>query len=188
MFNSQTYVKDVNDVPSNWIIEYYLKLPYKLQGQSIKLKSIFNPQDTNPSMSIYYNASIKKYAFKCFSTGTSGSAIDLMKHIFDLEFADCSKKIIDDYKEWLLDGNSPESELNLEGFEWKAKDVVNRQWNKLDAEYWTSYNISSKILQKYEVRPINSFVLYQQTKSCRIINEVIYNYLLTTIEWIFIYI
>ena len=71
MFSSSSYLHDINDIPSEWILENYLDLPYKLTGQSVKLKSIFNIADKDPSMVIYYNSAKKKYVFKDFSSDSS---------------------------------------------------------------------------------------------------------------------
>ena len=54
MFTLSSFIKSIDDVPSDWIFENYLELPEKLTGQRIKMKSLYNLKDTDPSMYIYY--------------------------------------------------------------------------------------------------------------------------------------
>jgi len=55
-------------IPDEWIFEKYLNLP-QLNGQYIKMKSLFNSGDNDPSMFIYYDTGKGTYRFKDFSSG-----------------------------------------------------------------------------------------------------------------------
>ena len=49
MIRTTQLVSDLNEVPETWIFEYYLNLTEKLDGQDIKMTSIFNSKDKEPS-------------------------------------------------------------------------------------------------------------------------------------------
>jgi hypothetical protein len=83
-FSTIKHKTDSFPVPSEWIFENFLNLSEKLTGQSVSIKSIFNPSDTNPSMIIYYHSS-GRYKFNDFSSGTSGDGVDLIQKIFKLK-------------------------------------------------------------------------------------------------------
>ena len=54
------------DVPTTWIFEHYLNLTEQLDGQQIKIKSVFKTEKT-PSMIVYMDAFTMTYKFKDFS-------------------------------------------------------------------------------------------------------------------------
>ena len=75
MFSSEEYLENINDIPTTWILEHYLNLPYKLTGQTVKIKSLFNVKDKDPSLVFYWWHD--RYVFKDFSSGQKGSVIHL---------------------------------------------------------------------------------------------------------------
>ena len=84
MFNTKHLILEESDVPSYWVFQYYLDLPEQLTGQDIKIKSIFNPADKDPSMVIFYAEQDGIYRFKDFSSGQYGDAIDIVQHMYTL--------------------------------------------------------------------------------------------------------
>ena len=52
---STRLVTNLWEVPREWIFEFYLSIGVKLNGESVKIKSIFNPSDKIPSMIIYFD-------------------------------------------------------------------------------------------------------------------------------------
>ena len=66
---STNIITSINEVPREWVFEYYLNLKEKLTGQDVKILSVFNAKDKVPSMFIYFDVSTDKYKFKDFSTG-----------------------------------------------------------------------------------------------------------------------
>lgn len=161
MFSSKQHINDVNDIPPKWIFENYFGLV--LTGQNVRIKSVFTPDDKTPSMFIYYNADTETYRFKCFSSGKGGSAVELMMHTWNLSFALTARKISEDYLEFLKTGKSMET-IMLDHAKWKVTDFVIRGWTKDDAAYWSSYNISSDILERYGVVPFERYTM-SKTKS-----------------------
>lgn len=175
MFSSKEAIFDIQDVPEEWIFEYYLGLTTKLNGQSIKMKSLFNVHDKTPSMYVYLNPTVKKYKFKCFSTGLQGNAINLIMMLKSLDFKSAVTLVIADYKNYIKDKTFVKTEIK-ECPKWKLYDVEYRSWNKDDKEYWSKYNISSSLLQLYNVKPISSFAMYKENESFKKIYKRIYAY------------
>ena len=114
MFSTKGFVDNKNDVNSAWVFEYYLTLPERLNGQDLKIKSVFNPNERTPSMCIYLCPYKNEYKFKDFSTGKQGSKVDLVQELFDLtgiEFSDGSLYTLtqsgyDWLTKWSMYGNS----------------------------------------------------------------------------------
>jgi hypothetical protein len=158
MFSSKHYITDINTIPSAWIFENYLGLPQKLTGQSVRINSLFNLNDKTPSMYIYYNADNKVYKYKCFSTGKGGGAIDLMMHMWNLSFADASHRVIKDYVDYVKTGKICETNITQHS-KWKVDKWRTRGWNENDAKFWSAYNISSKILNNYNVIPLDRYTM-----------------------------
>ena len=52
MISTKNLIARLEDVPKEWVFEFYLKLSEKLTGQSVKIKSIFNSREKTPSMHI----------------------------------------------------------------------------------------------------------------------------------------
>ncbi|NCD06162.1 MAG: hypothetical protein EOL97_08590 [Spirochaetia bacterium] len=155
MFKSTDYIHNINDVPSAWIFEHYLKTG-KLKGQSIKKKSIFNEKDSNPSLVIYYNHRFKKYMFKDFSTGVAGSAVNYMMKVWNCTFSVACNRIMKDYRlhfeeyEHMID-----EDVTIQG--WKVTEFKTRKWNKDDLNYWSQYKITQDLLELYNVKPLKFY-------------------------------
>jgi len=170
MFDSNNYNKDVNLVPTEWLIETYLNIPYKLVGQNITIKSIFNDKDTNPSLVLYYYPQVKGYIYKCFSTNKSGSIIDLLCHKWGMDFRDAAAKIINDYFVVGIGDTTPREEIDPH--KWKIKDFELRKWNTLDAKYWSAYNIGSKLLGQFNVKAIKHFSMIYVDKNDNVKKDI----------------
>jgi hypothetical protein len=164
MFSLNKFTCDIKDVPSDWIFETYLELPESLKGQSVRLNSVFNPLDKTPSMYLYFYSANSTYKFKCFSTGKSGSAVDLMMHIWKKDFGRTAAKIIEDYNKFLKEGKTAVKK-DFNNVHWTVSDYITREWNGNDAKFWLQFNISSALLNKYRVVPIASFTM------CKKMNE-----------------
>jgi DNA primase len=143
------------DVPDSWIFEYYLKLPSKLNGQNVTIKSVFNNEKT-PSFKLYYSKVLNKYSFKCFSSGKSGTALGFVIEYYNLSLAEASYKIVRDYKTYVLENGIHISEsYNLKYI--NLENHITRDWNKLDSEFWKSFGISYNNLLLHNVKPVESY-------------------------------
>lgn len=173
MYSSRKVVFKCEDIPSAWIFEHYLKLDVKLTGQNHKIKSIFNPHDSNPSMFIYVNKD-GIYRFKCFSTGIEGNGFDLVMRLYNCDFYTAFDRIKEDYIK--DDRFFPVTEIIPEP-KWKLSSYeVKEKWDKTDASYWSAYNIGSKILEKFNVKPLRSYTMIKGDESFKVSKKKIYGY------------
>ena len=161
MISTKNLIARLEDVPKEWVFEFYLKLSEKLTGQSVKIKSIFNSREKTPSMHIYMDNN-NTYKFKDFSSGSGGDALNLVQTIFNLPSrARASFKIIDDYHEYIKTHEpAPLIELKAHS-KFRVSDYEIRHWNNLDQNYWTAFEIGSKMLEHYNVAPL---AFYTMTK------------------------
>lgn len=174
MFSSREAVFSINDVPPQWIFENYIGLTEKLNGQNVKIKSLFNPTENTPSMYIYLNSS-NEYRYKCFSTGLQGTAIDLIMKLKSLDFIEASNMVIEDYRSFLKGKSYTRSSIE-KPIKWKLHDITYRAWNKDDKEYWAPYNIGSTLLDLYNVRPVSSFTMTRDSESFSRVGRRVYAY------------
>jgi len=158
MFSVRKAVFDIEDVPVAWVYEYYLRLSEKLTGQDVKLKSIFNLKDSNPSMYVYMCRKSNSYKYKCFSTGLQGDYIKLVMTLNELDYRNAVIKIVNDYKKFLEDNIYQPSKIIPEQ-KWVVESYKLRQWNTDDVNFWSPFNIGSQILDRYNVKPIESYVM-----------------------------
>jgi len=176
MISTKTIISDVVDVPREWIFEFYLKLDEKLTGQDVKINSAFNPRDKTPSMCIYVDGR-SNYRYKDFSSGKGGDALDLVKDLFNLATrGTASFKVVQDYNQYLKDnGYSQNYTIKSQG-RYQVSDYEMRHWTNFDQKFWTSFNISSNELEKYNVVPLDHYVLSREDKSLTIKGRYIYGY------------
>lgn len=176
MFSAKEAVYDIKNISSAWIFEHYLKLNTKLTGQSLKLKSIFNPSDNNPSFNIYISSHYKNYWFKCFSTGITGNAISLVMQLYNLDYSSAVKRIQKDYQQYVdKTGTIVEEQTNYS--KWVLGDYEVRNWNKLDVGFWSPYNIGSALLEEYNVRPLSSYTMQRDgNEYFTVTGQLIYGY------------
>jgi len=158
MISTKNIISDLEDVPREWVFEYYLNLKEKLIGQDIKMLSAFNVKDKVPSMFIYRNGDY--YKFKDFSSGFQGDHIELVRHLFnyDARFK-AADKIIRDYQEYVKYNVPAEREPIKFHDKFKVVDYEMRHWNSQDSKFWTSFRIGSTLLAKYNVVPLAYFTM-----------------------------
>lgn len=180
MLTTKNVIIDYKEVPVTWIFENYCNLNNSLIGQTEKIKSLFNPNDKTPSMCIYFDNTQKLYKYKDFSTGKSGSAINLVMELFNLPYVQAANKIIEDYKNYLKNNKEYKQFEIKECPKFKVGNYKIRSWNKLDADFWLRYNIGTSILNKYNVKPLENYTLEKDNEgvleSITISNEYSYGY------------
>lgn len=169
------------DVPREWIFEYYLNITESLTGDSIKIKSIFNPSDKIPSMIIYFDGISSQYKFKDFSSGYQGDAIRLIELLYNLTRDSAKDKIMFDYESYISKTDFSASTPVLAATRFKLSDYQIRHWNTNDKSYWTSYNINSRMLENYNIYPLEYYELTKDKGDfvmdrIRIEKEFIYGY------------
>jgi hypothetical protein len=147
----------IDKIPSTWIFEYYGNLPEKLHGQDLKILSIFSTEKT-PSLSFFCKNG--RYRFNCFSSGYAGDAIDFVMKVFSISYRDAVNKILIDFaREGSISKNIPV----IDAPKFKISSYTKRQWNELDAKFWSQFGIGSKILEKYNVSPLLEYTSSKQT-------------------------
>jgi hypothetical protein len=179
MISTKAIIYDLNQVPTEWPFEFYLNLPEKLTGQDVKIKSVFSAEKT-PSFCIYSDK-MGKYRFKDFSTGKSGDTIDFVLHYYNLESRGIAvRKIMDDYSDYVSRNDITPREYKPES-RYEVSDYEIRHWNNLDQDFWLSYKIGSKVLDKHNVQPLKYFILSKSDqdgaiKELRFENNYTYGY------------
>jgi len=160
MISTKTIISDLNDIPREWVFEYYLNLTERLSGQSLKINSIFSSKDVIPSMCIYIDSN-NRYKFKDFSSGYGGDGLNLVMHLFNLESrGKASFKIIDDYNEYISNNTYTPLEYKPES-KYAVSNYEIRNWSTLDKAYWQIYKLTSNLMEKYNVYPLS---FYQMNK------------------------
>lgn len=157
MISTKNLITNVTDVPIEWVFEYYLNLSEKLNGQDVKILSVFNAKDKVPSMYIYFEG---VYKFKDFSSGYQGDNVELVRYMFNLEHRfQAANRITNDYQEYILrNGINVQNEYVYHD-RYKVIDYEVRHWQKHDAEYWGRFHISSTLLNYYNVMPLAYYVM-----------------------------
>jgi hypothetical protein len=176
MFNTKDLVHDVKDVPTSWVFQHFCKLNEQLSGQDVKIKSLFNPNERTPSMCIYYDKN-SIYKYKDFSTGKGGSAVDLVKDLYNLPFHKASQLIVENYNDYVLHNNGG---YDIEKFQRASKYKVTshktRGWTTQDQYFWTQFNIGSKLLEAHNVRPLESYCMTKDDNELCIKGLYLYGY------------
>ncbi len=181
MFKTKDLVHNINSVPTQWIFEHYCKLKEKLNGQDIKIKSLFNPKERTPSMCIYFDAKNKVYKYKDFSSGKGGSALDLVKELSGLSFHQACRSVVEKYNDYILHNNGSYDVQEFKHYsKYKVKSYETRQWSTQDQYFWTQFNIGSKILEEHNVKPLEYYILEKEVDgkptSLKIRGSYLYGY------------
>lgn len=182
MISTKFLVQTWQEIPENWIFEYYCKLDEKLSGQDVKIQSLFNPNERTPSMCIFYSNEKSKYLFKDFSTGKSGDAMRLVQELHNETFSKTSTRVIKTYNDYVLLNNGVEHKIT--DFKVKSKYRVTehalRQWSTADQDYWSSFGLPSKMLEHYNIKPLEYYKMSKEgeaePQSLEIRGQFIYGY------------
>lgn len=162
MIRTKTIISTVNDVPREWIFEYYIPECGKLTGQDVKIRSVFNKADKNPSMYIYYAKSQGHYRFKDFSADKTGDGVTFVQEFFKLSTrGEAAHKIMEDYNQYVLTNKHDVREFKVHQ-KYKVTNFKTRKWTTLDQKYWTKFHIGSKTLEKYKVKAIESYTMSKE--------------------------
>lgn len=157
MISTSKLIASISDVPREWVFEYYLNLKEKLTGQDVKMLSVFNSKDSVPSMYVYFDTYTGKYKFKDFSSGYYGNHVDLVKYMYNTDVPAAIGRIMADYERYIKDnGKREEVALKIQD-RYKVVDYEMRHWTNLDEAYWSQYKIGSKLLEYYNVAPLEFF-------------------------------
>jgi len=165
MISTKNFIIDQNYIDSAWVFEFYLDLPERLLGQDLQVKSIFNPSEKTPSMFIYYNKDNQNYKYKDFSSGSQGSAIDLVQKIYKLNYSQAVFYIIEDYNNYILKHGKHDKIECKPITKYKIDFVKKRGWYEEDVEFWLSFNIGTSILKEFNVYPIEYYTMIKEEEN-----------------------
>jgi len=166
MISTKNLISTIEEVPTEWIFEYYLNLEEKLTGQTIQIKSIFNPRERTPSMFIFPgDTDTNKYFFKDYSSGNAGNAVKLVMLLSDVPYWKAKLKVIQDYNEYKLNNKyAPIKEFKVYN-KYQVTDYEIRHWTNLDQNYWSMYKINSRLLEVYNVSPLAYYTMSKEEDS-----------------------
>ena len=160
MISTKNLITEIEQVPKEWIFEYYLNLKEKLTGQDVKMLSAFNSKDKVPSMFVYFDVNYSLYKFKDFSSGYQGDGIEMVKYLFNMPSAGHAiNKIILDYQQFLTNNDVYVAEPTMFHDKYKVVDYEMRHWNNFDQNYWMRFKIGSSMLDRYNVVPLAFFTM-----------------------------
>lgn len=182
MISTRSLVSNLDEIPREWPFEFYCELKEKLTGQDVKIKSIFNANDKNPSLCIYFAQQTNRYKFKDFSTDISGDGVSLVQTKFRLSSrGEAAYKMVEDYNQFMLTNTEDYSlrEFKIQQ-KYKVTTFQKRGWTNIDAKFWTQFHIGSKELEFYNVIPLEYYIMEKEeegeSKELRIEGYNIYGY------------
>ena len=181
MISTKNLVTSLADVSEEWIFETYLKLSVKLIGQEEVVKSVFNPAERTPSLTIFFDSKKQRYYWKCFSSSRGGTAYELVCQMNpDLTKGEVTTLLLNGYKAYLK-GHPVEDAREYRQFgKFRVDGHLMRNWTSVDQKFWTPGGISSKLLERFNVAPLQSFSMSKMEegvkKSITISRDKIYGF------------
>ena len=157
MIHTVYYTNKNFPIPSNRIMERILNLEEALEGQSVKIKSIFNIADNDPSMILFFSDEEQIYRFKDFSSGNYGDAVDIVLELYKLsDRQNGYRKILELFKN---DSEIP-NYINTAAKEVREVNKYKiRRWTNADAEFWKQFGIGGSFLKNYNIKPLESYTI-----------------------------
>jgi hypothetical protein len=176
VLSTRNLISDIKRIPNYWVFSFYCNIPIeRFNGTEFKISSVFNKKDTNPSMCFYITNGT--YKFNDFSSGNKGDGWNFVEQYFKLSKSEAVSKILSDYNNWVLKNNG---DLNITNFKeqsrFKVTKYIERKWSVNDKKFWTDFNISSKILEHYNVKPLDTYTMTKDNDELRIIGDYLYGY------------
>ncbi len=159
MIHTITYNSENFPIPSGKVFEKLLNLNEPLLGQSVKVKSIFNPADKDPSMVVFYKEENGFYRFKDFSANEYGDMADLAQFIFKTQTR--QQAFIEILNLFKREGFVP-NQISSGPIIPVVKEIVDytlRQFNKRDEQFFKEHYISPSFIKEYYIKPIASYIL-----------------------------
>lgn len=140
----------LNQVSTSQIYAKFYKGKYTTKKN---VKSPFS-EDNNPSFRFYQNGT-----FKCQSNGNQG---DAFQFVADLNHLDCKNQFSE-----VLDIIAKEFSLNGYSHENKHFSFENKEFEKSHLDYFKqgNWNVSKKVLEKYQVFALDKFEFFNSKKN-----------------------
>jgi len=162
-FNSLITKEDIlKHVTQEEIFSFYM-------GEDIKHLGVFHSplrEDNIPSFALYFHKHNRNtLMFKDFATQDCGDFVVLVMRIFNLNYNQALKKIATDFNLGNFDIQAQSNTITYTRLVQKDKiklGIKIRPWQARDKHYWTSFGISKKTLEKFNVFPI-THIFYNDT-------------------------
>jgi len=171
MLTTKNLVSKIGDVPEIWIYSFYLKQSITDLGEKI-----LSPFTKEKTPSFHFFISSNKIRYKDFSSGKSGDAIDLVKELYSLTAKQAYARILEDYNTYILQNGK----LNVSDFKvasnYKLQNFELREWNTDDKKFWYSFHIGFKTLKKFNVKPLEYYILQNGDDAVTITGKYLYGY------------
>lgn len=178
MIRTKNVIQTIHEVPDTWVFEYYAPIP-KLTGQRVSILSIFNLNDTNPSLVFYTKG--REYLFKDFSEGLQGDKVDFYRYYAQYRLGQTISNqeavitLIKCYSEWLLNNDYKPVEI-VDEAKFRVQSFEIRSWYQYDAKYFGQYAIPSRVLEYFIVKPLNSLIVSNGAITYNIKKGMTYGY------------
>lgn len=170
MLSTKNIIKqNIKEIPEEVIYETYLDIP-ELTGQDVKIKSLFNPQDSKPSMFIY--VANGKYRWKDFSSGKQGNAVQLVREILKCSY----EEACEDIRNKIKDVSFTPRKIKENNSRYKVIDLNIRDYNEDDMKYWEMFSITREELLDMGVYPLEKYVLANNEKEIIIEKKYVYGF------------
>ncbi len=157
MIHTVYYTNKNFPIPSNRIMERILNLEEALEGQSVKIKSIFNKADNDPSMILFFSDDEQIYRFKDFSSGNYGDAVDIVLELYNLsDRQNGYRQILELFK------NDTEIPKYINTASKEIREVNKytiRKWTNADAAFWKQFGIGGSFLKNYNIKPLGEYTI-----------------------------
>jgi hypothetical protein len=138
-------------------MERILNLEEALEGQSVKIKSIFNKADNDPSMILFFSDDEQIYRFKDFSSGNYGDAVDIVLELYNLsDRQNGYRQILELFK------NDTEIPKYINTASKEIREVNKytiRKWTNADAAFWKQFGIGGSFLKNYNIKPLGEYTI-----------------------------
>lgn len=169
-------VTDIKDIDPVWAFSYYCKVPAEqFNGSTIKIKSIFKPEEKTPSFCIYFKED-QPPKFKDFSTNHFGDYINLVQQKFNLNYSQTCFKIMADYTKWAIDNKQFEKTTVTVRNNYKVVGFNVRLWSINDKDFFLPFHIGSTLLKWGLVKPLGGYKMQNGTSDIVITGNHLYGY------------
>ena len=155
---SLTLEELLNKVSEDKILAFYLGV--------LSIPTVINSPlrtDNHPSFGLY-SSNGKNIYYKDFSTGDSGSLIELLQKMWRTSFMDTLERIDKDFstKDFSKTTSIETTIVNNHTTTYSGNtklEVKIREWREYDINYWNDYGISIDLLKKANVYPISHYII-----------------------------
>lgn len=179
MYDLSLVHTDIKDVPIEWVYRHFYKeiskvrqinrseINQRFDGRIIKVRSL-ESNDSNPSLCFYYKDG--KYKWYDHSQGVGGDSIQFVAYHTSKYRGVAGQIIIDAYNHFIQNDGKFMSPCDIKV---KINKFITepKRWSVESLMYWRQYKITQSILDKFNVKPLNTYKI-QQFEGEKQVNEL----------------